>query len=389
MIDIQKWSKNVLRSEISLRYYNHACFVTTATTSLHIQPCLQHIQHPAQFFIVFLQLLACYSATQTPLQTISRFQTHAVGLFASPRFKNRCISVHLFSRQRPSWQWPALSRIACKSWTMLRKCVRKKSNSFLWNSLPMAVSTFHLYSVVAIFFQRLATHACSFSLLLKWLQLFRWDRLWHLENWQMIPRRNHGLVESLPTKCWHGISLGQMKMPLDVRQPQVDFHKIQILKSFLFFASDDSFWRISSNCLSSAPKNHRVKRSLSHPFWGGNRLGAVLSLGSLGRTEIEHGFRQQMERFDVCKKSRSWRLFHMNRIELYGLVTISACFGRLHPNLFTCQAITICPCPWIVWTWQSSLRNKLWTCLPTSIYVSLFILFMVCECIGSSCTRTN
>lgn len=48
--------------KISLRY-NHACFVTTATTSLHIQPCLQHIQHPAQFFIVFLQLLACYSAT--------------------------------------------------------------------------------------------------------------------------------------------------------------------------------------------------------------------------------------------------------------------------------------------------------------------------------------
>ena len=75
------------------------CVIKTATTSLHIQPCLQQIQHPAQFFIVFLQLLACYSATQTPWQSISRFQTHAVGLFASPRFQNRCISVHLFSRQ--------------------------------------------------------------------------------------------------------------------------------------------------------------------------------------------------------------------------------------------------------------------------------------------------
>lgn len=156
MIDIQKWSKKVLRSENQLEIqprllcHNsnnvtaHPALFSTYSTSRAILHCLSSTA----------RLLLCYSATQTPLQTISRFQTHAVGLFASPRFQNRCISVHLFSCHRPSWQWPALSRIACKSWTMLRKCVGKKSNAFLWNSLPIAVSTFHLYFVVTTFFQR-------------------------------------------------------------------------------------------------------------------------------------------------------------------------------------------------------------------------------------------
>ena len=139
-----------------------------------------------------------------------------------------------------------------------------------------------------------------------------------------------------------------------------------ILKSFLFSASDDSFWRISSNCLSSASKNHPVKSSLSHPFWGGNRLGAILSLGSLGRTEIEHRCRQQMELFWCCKISPRWKWTNMTfSYESYWIVWTSACFERLHLKLFTCQAITICPCTWIFWTFQSSLSNKLWICLST------------------------
>ncbi len=138
-----------------------------------------------------------------------------------------------------------------------------------------------------------------------------------------------------------------------------------ILKSFLFSASDDSFWRISSNCLSSAS----IIRS-NHRFLTPSEVATVSVLSwvwvALEEPRLNTVAGSKWSYFDVCKISPRWNWTNMTfSYESYWIVWTSACFERLHLKLFTCQAITICPCTWIFWTFQSSLSNKLWICLST------------------------
>ena len=220
--------------KISLRY-NHACFVTTATTSLHIQPCLQHIQHPAQFFIVFLQLLACYSATLLLKHHCKRsldFKHMQSACSHHQDFKtgaSQCISFLAIAHLGNDPHYPALHARVEPCWENVSE---RNQTHFSGILFPLRFLLFTFISLLRLFFRGRqhapAASACCWSDCN--CSAGTDSDTWKTDRW--FREEITDLLGFSPQSV--GISLGQIKMPLDVRQPQVYFLKIQILKSFLF-----------------------------------------------------------------------------------------------------------------------------------------------------------